>query len=295
MAEFKRMILDVRAGAMDLFQRIPRDSFQLNSGKHKSPRTYRYAIDESMIDLLNSDLVALVDSIFLKGGRTGLWFFETYVRPAYAKGTAVSYSNISVQSTEYLAARGEFTSLLSSAPYRRRIGLIRARQFEDMKGFSSDVARKTLSRVLTEGMASGQNPLAIAENLTEALNGDYARAKRIARTEINQALRTARMDETQDARERLGLNFALLHISALSPTTRDTHAERHGIMYTIQQERDFFASGANAINCKCATVEVLLKADGTPYDKDIIAKMALAREKFFRLREEMRQAKEKGL
>lgn len=293
--EFKAKLKLIRAGAMAIFEQIPRSSFYLNAGGISSPRTYRYAIDETRLEIMNSELAALVDSVLLKGGRMGLWFFETYVRPSYTRGTAVSYSNISVQSAEYLASRGEFASLVSSAPFRRRIGLIRARMFEEMQGFASDVSRKTLSRVLTEGMVAGQNPLKIADQITKGLGTDYGRAKRIARTEINQALRTARMDETEDAKVSLGLNFKLLHFSALSPTTRDDHAERHGLMYTIQEERDFFASGANSINCKCSTVEILLKKDGTPYDKNILGKMALAREKFFKIRMELAQEKKKGL
>lgn len=293
-AEFKKKLIKIRSGALDIFRQIPYESFYLNAGKIRSPTTYKYAIDEARLTLMNSELLSLVESVMLSGGRVGLWFFDTYVRASYAKGTAISYSNISVQSTEYLAARGEFTALVSSAPYRRRIGLIRARIFEDMQGFTSDVARGTLSRILTEGMTAGRNPLKIAEEITKKLDTDFGRAKRIARTEINQALRTARMDETEDATTRLGLSFKLLHFSALSPTTRDDHAERHGLMYTIQEERIFFATGANSINCKCSTVEVLLKKDGTPYDKDILGKMALAREKFFKIRQELLDAKEKG-
>lgn len=292
-AEFKSKLKTIRTGAMAIFDQIPRTSFHLNAGGISSPKTYRYQIDESRLEIMNAELLSLVESVMLNGGRLGLWFVESYIRPAYARGTAVSYSNISVQSTEYLAARGEFASLVSSMPYRRRIGLIRARVFEDMQGFTSDVARGTLSRILTEGMTAGRNPLKIADAITEQLGTDYNRAKRIARTEINQALRTARMDETEDAKVSLGLNFKLLHFSALSPTTRDDHAERHGLMYTIQEERDFFATGANSINCKCSTVEVLLKKDGTPYDKDILGKMALAREKFFKLREEMAAQRKK--
>ena len=71
-----------------------------------------------------------------------------------------------------------------------------------------------------------------------------------------------------------------MHLSALSPTTRVTHAERHGWVGTVEQERAWFAEGANRINCKCSPSEMLLNEDGTPMFPDVVKRTQDARANF---------------
>lgn len=199
--------------------------------------------------------------------------------PAYEKGSGAAWRNLGVQSTEYAALRPTLTSLLQSAPYQNRIGLIRAREFELMKGLSANV-KQGLSQQLTAGLAQGIGPREIAKNITAQTGIEERRAERIARTEVNQALRTARMDETQDASSRLGIRVKVMHLSALSPTTRATHAARSGQLYTVQESRDFFASGSEAINCKCSTSEVMVDEKGQPLSKGLVDRVRAASEKW---------------
>lgn len=37
-----------------------------------------------------------------------------------------------------------------------------------------------------------------------------------------------------------GLQVKYMHLSALSPTTRKSHAERHGQLFTAQEAKDFW-------------------------------------------------------
>lgn len=244
------------------------------------PNAVRYefrtlpAILEQMLD----ETAILVDQL-LGADTPRNWFTVGYVIPSYEKGAAAAWRNIGVQSTEYQALRPTLQSLLLSEPYQNRLGLIRAREFELMKGLSSDV-KQGLSQQLTAGLAQGIGPAQIAKNITAQTGTEERRANRIARTEINQALRTARMDETQDASTRLGINVRVLHISALSPTTRATHAARSGEIFTVEQERDWFAEDANAINCKCTTSEVLVNDRGEPLSPGLIARLEGSRDRW---------------
>lgn len=84
------------------------------------------------------------------------------------------------------------------------------------------------------------------------------------------ALRRARWDEADEAKKELGLNIRLMHFSALSPTTRQPHAIRHARIYTAEEVRTWYATGANAINCKCPQVEVLVDAKGAPVNPKVV-------------------------
>ena len=122
-------------------------------------------------------------------------------------------------------------------------------------------------------MGRGLNPLDIARNLTDQTGIEKRRANRIARTEVTTALRRAKWDEDQEANDLYGLKTLLVHISALSPTTRHTHAVRHAHLYTNEEVRDWYSKDGNSINCKCSQQSVLVDADGNPEYPDTITKL----------------------
>lgn len=271
-AEFKRRIRQCRAAYLALLDKIEFDTVVTNAVR------YEFRTLPNILAQLLDETGTLVDQL-LGADTSRNWFTLGYVIPGYEKGSAAAWRNLGVQSQEYQALRPTLLSLLESAPYQNRIGLIRAREFELMKGLSSDV-KQGLSQQLTAGMAQGIGPKQIAANIAAQTGIEERRAERIARTEINQALRTARMDETQDAASRLGVMVKVMHLSALSPTTRATHAARSGQLFTVQEERDWFAEGANAINCKCSTSEVLVDETGQPRSKGLIDRVRAASDKW---------------
>ncbi|PHS13480.1 MAG: phage head morphogenesis protein [Blastopirellula sp.] len=177
---------------------------------------------------------------------------------AYENGTAQSAVNIGNISDDYTR---EITDILSGAPYQRRVSLISARVFEEMRGFDAQAA-KELSRVLRNAVEVGDNPLSIVGKLSNQFGISQGRGEKIARTEITGALRRARMDEAEDARQRQGIRLAMKHFSANSSTTRQSHAARHGLLFSVQAVREWYAQDANGINCKCSQVEVLVDESG---------------------------------
>lgn len=210
-----------------------------------------------------------VDQIMLEGGLANLWFTVQFVEPAYQSGAARNRSNLASQSTVYKAARPDLRALLLSEPYQRRLSLLAAREFEEMKGLGNTI-KKDMAQILTGGLAAGQGPLEISKQITAQLGIEKRRADRIARTEINAAHTNARMDQAEDARVNLGLDSREMHISALSPTTRQTHRDRHGTLHPVQQQRDWWARDGNRINCKCSTVTVLVNKAGQPLTPSLV-------------------------
>lgn len=218
-----------------------------------------------------------INSIFLEGGEESLWFNKGYLEVAAARGAAQAFANLAQQSPSYAAGRESLRQLLASEPYQRRLTLIRMRGFEEMKKLSETV-KANMARVLTDGVGRGLNPREVARNLTEQVGLEEFRAHRIARTEITTALRRARWDETQDAEDAFGLRTKEMHLSALSPTTRVSHAARHGKLFTVDECRDWWAKGANGINCKCSTTSVMVDKEGTPLVPSIVDRAMKAKE-----------------
>lgn len=90
------------------------------------------------------------------------------------------------------------------------------------------------------------------------------RALLYAQSEITDTLRQARWAEADSAAAEFGIKLAMLWTSALIPTTRKTHAERHGKTFTTKQVREFYGRDGNVFNCRCSQVEVMLDDKGRP-------------------------------
>ncbi|MBZ7483142.1 phage minor head protein [Klebsiella oxytoca] len=232
---------------------------------------YEYQLNPTILSIILNDASYLVDQVLLEGSEYDLWFYE-YVDLATEKGTGQAYANLSQQSLVYAAGRESLSAILISEPYQRRMALVNARMFEEMKGLSAEVKRD-MARVLTEGIGRGLNPREVSRNLSEQIGIEKRRANRIARTEITTALRRAKWEEDQEASELYGLKTKLLHISALSPTTRHTHAARHAHLYTNEEVRAWYAKDANSINCKCTQQSVLVDEEGKPIYPNTITKL----------------------
>ncbi|WNK43036.1 phage minor head protein [Pantoea agglomerans] len=261
MKDFARRIKKVGKIYKDSLQRFP-TSLAINAH-------YEYQLGPVLLNMVLNDASILTDAVLVEGDQNNNWFTENYVEVAVVRGTAQTFANLSQQSATYLADRQSLQSLLMSEPYQRRMMLVYTRIFEEMKGLSAEVKRN-MARVLTEGIGRGLHPSVVAKNLTAQAGIEKRRANRIARTELTTALRRARWDEADEATRDLGLNIRLLHYSALSPTTRQSHAIRHAHLYMTEEVRRWYAIGANAINCKCSQVEVLVDAKGNPLNSKII-------------------------
>jgi len=110
--------------------------------------------------------------------------------------------------------------------------------------------------VLSTGIENGQNPIEVARTIRDRFDVSRSRAERIARTEITGALRRARWDEAEDARISIGIRTLEMHLSALSPTTRASHAARHSRLFTVQEVREWYTQDGNSINCYLPNTKV---------------------------------------
>lgn len=231
--------------------------------------SYQFELDQAILLGINSEIERIAELILLEGGEQELWSMRAYVEPAYIQGTAVQAANLTVQSELYALTKPSLDAILFSPPYRKRIGLLRAREFELMKGFTAQ-AKTDLAGALTRGMVAGLNPRDIAKDITASTGVNQRRGERIARTEVGNAFRQARMDEAESARVDLGIKTLEMHLSALSPTTRPNHRARHATLHSVADQRAWWAISGQSVNCKCSTVSVLVNDKGEPLSPSII-------------------------
>ncbi|HFS7499488.1 TPA: phage minor head protein, partial [Enterobacter hormaechei] len=216
--------------------------YQVNAGKF----IYDMSAQE-LADLLEA-VQAILDDYLLDGGEKNLWAMD-YVVAEAQRGTLEAFNNLSQQSQVY-ASQTTLQQLLSSPGYLNQISAARLTTFSDWKVIS-DTARGDLTNIITDAVARGVNPRETASVISKRLDVSMSKAKNIAQTEQVGALREAQWNETDWASERLGLNTGLLHLSALKPTTRTTHAFWHGKVRTVQEVRDWYAVDGNKYHCYC--------------------------------------------
>ena len=245
--------------------------YQVNAGKF----IYEMSAQE-LADLLEAVQVIL-DDYLLEGGEQNLWAMD-YVAAEAQRGTLEAYNNLSQQSQVY-ASQTTLQQLLSSPGHLNQVAAARLTTFSDWKVIS-DTARGDLTNIITDAVARGVNPRETASVISKRLDVSMSKAKTIAQTEQVGALRQAQWNETDWAAERLGLNTGLLHLSALKPTTRTTHAFWHGKVRTVQEVRDWYAVDGNRYHCYCSQIPVLLNDDGSIFNKGLAEKLAKEREQW---------------
>ena len=284
-----------------LFNAIPRERVGEGlGGIQVNASEYLYLLDSNLLQQTSFSIRSILERLLLDGSRSD-WFMYQSQQLSYESGTANAIANLtSIAGEEAIQQleldlepyRRNLQQVLFSRPYQERLKIVSARMFEEMENMTGQAA-VDLRRVLGDGMAAGDNPRVIAERIREEIGlslkgvrpGNQniaARALKIARTEVNAAHREARRAENKEA-ESLGIHTREMWLSALSPTTRTSHARRHGHLYTQKENKDFYLSKESQggqINCRCSAQAVLVDDKGNPYDSEF-AKKVQSRGKLF--------------
>lgn len=157
---------------------------------------------------------------------------------------------------------------LSSPAYNASLSNVYASGWQSYKNLS-DTTATAVNRVINNGIQAGLSKSEIADQIAERFNVAKNNAKRIADTEVNSAYNNARMSATKAAAEQSGMSAGVVHVSALLPVTRRTHAERHGNAYTVADQTAWWDTDANRINCYCSVRSVLLDSEGNVISKKL--------------------------
>lgn len=293
-ADFRRRLRAINAEIQELVidQLQPREiavnglrAYLLNTEK-----VYIYELDYLQLRRIDETISEIIQRIMMQRGEQYDNWFQAYTAEAYQQGAAYAQSSLAVQSAVYASAYSNIESVLFTPEYQRRIAVVTSRTFNSMEGFTDDLITTT-RRILGDTIAQGKSPRYAAELLKGYLldnKGDKegaarraaSRAATIARTELGVAYRSAVMDESQRASESLGLVTKLLWVSALMATTRRSHADRHGNLYTRAEVTEFYSKNGNSINCRCSQVPTVVDENGDAFAKKIFEKMAKQEERW---------------
>lgn len=242
--------------------------YQVNAG------TYIYDMTAAQLADLLQVVQTILDDHLLDGGSQNLWAFD-YVAEEYQRGTLNAYTNLSVQSPIY-ASQTTLQQLLSTPAYQNQVASAFVSTYSDWK-LESDKARGDLANIIADSIGRGVNPRETMGIISKRLDVSMSRAKNMAQTEQVGALREANWNETDWAADRLGLKTGLLHLSALKPTTRQTHAFWHGKVRTVAEVREWYSINGNKYHCYCGQIPVLLNDDGSIFNEGLADKLAKER------------------
>lgn len=230
-----------------------------------------YGLTPEQMAQLSGELQASLDAYVARNGADVYRFWwSPYVAEASQLGTAQAAANLANLSPVYAAARN-LQTIMFSEQYRNRVGIAQTKSYEHWSGQSAQI-RAELAQIIGSAVADGRPPREVKGLIRDRLDVSASKARQFAQSDITDSLRQARWAEDDAATEELGLDLRELWTSALLPTTRHTHAARHGKVYTTEECRAFYAKDGNRMNCHCSSTTCLIDASGKPILTDGLKK-----------------------
>lgn len=282
-----------RREVLRLFQAIPRDR-RLETPITNAEVVYTYDLTPEQLEALNAAVRAIINEQLLETQGEQMpprWWYQPEVELPTRQGTLEELNRFNQLIAAAIGAgvtvggmppqRIAPEVVLTSKPYLEALRAVYVENFETIKTLSTRTAGQVIQQ-LNSGMRSGLTPTEIAKDITGRFDVSKSGAKRIAETEVNQAYTNSKMRAVDLAADLSGLRAGVLHISALTATTREKHAKRHGNAYTTTQQRQWWDSDANRINCKCSVESVLIDSDGNVVQKAEQAKIKGEQLDFFK-------------
>lgn len=271
LSEIDRRFKGLQTDVLAIFARIP--VYALNAELSK----VLYGLTPTEMATLSAELQAAV-ARWIADGRDpahALWW-APYESEALQLGTAQTVANLSNLSPVYAASRS-IEAIVYSTPYTNRLAMAQIKSYDHWTGLAAQ-QKSELSQIIGRAVVDGKNPKAVRTEIMERMNVSRSKAAQFAQTDITDTLRQARWAEADYAGEAFGLKIGLLWTSALKPSTRQTHAAKHGKVLTTEAVKSFYSVDGNRYNCYCGNTECLLDEDNRPILTDRL-KASMGKEK----------------
>lgn len=261
-AEINRRFAGLQSDVLGVFDKI--SVYRLNDATQ-----VMYGLNPDELAAVSTALGDAIDRWISEGEQTAYKFWwAPFSAEAAQLGAAQTVANLTGMAPAYAAARS-LQAVVYSDAYKSRVAVAQIKSYDSWKALG-ERARSDLSQIIGRAVVDGLNPKAARKAITESLGVNKSRAMLYAQTDITETLRQARWAEADYATEEYGLNIGLLWTSALLPTTRASHAERNGKVYTSEQVRAFYEKNGNRFRCHCAQTECLIDKDGKPILSDAL-------------------------
>lgn len=216
---------------------------------------WRFLTDEAKVEAFNAWLKTQVDGKILgaTGGTPGQPWSSEYITSAYSQGVQRAYGDVRPEAMAenldfYKGSRGEFLRGAFGAPETvAKLRLLATRNFNGLKGYT-DAALGQIGTRLAAGVANGQGPRSIANEIQGRLGVARSKAFTLARTETINAHAEGQLDSF----EKLGVGK--LRVMAEWDTAGDGRVCKvcgamEGVVLTPQEARGLIPRHPN---CRCA-------------------------------------------
>lgn len=148
--------------------------------------------------------------------------------------------------------------MISAPINRRRLDLNILEMYASVKALSDRLSSRLSSNII-KATTSKQTPRQLKREVRSSFERARGEIVRTVDTSVNAAYTDAVIATSETAAEELDVKPRVMHISALTSTTRPHHAARHRLVYTVDDQEAWWNEGANRINCKCSVLPALGK------------------------------------
>ncbi len=193
-----------------------------------------------------------------------LW--ESFAEAGFKKGSGRAFDDVNKrrrwgpgQGDFYQGSREHFLRSSFGRPETvEKLQLLSSRSFTDLRNVTDDMSAR-MSRTLMDGLARGDNPRSLIDDLVEDLDVSEIRAEAIARTEIVRAHAEGQLD----AMERMGVEE--VGVAVEWSTAGDLRvcpmcATLEGIVLTVEEAHGLIPAHPN---CRCAFLPANVGEDET--------------------------------
>lgn len=145
----------------------------------------------------------------------------------------------------------DINNVFFSADYQQALQTLKEINQTAIEGHIKQYAGQIAALVLL-GLTTDNKPIAeIQKDVQDRVDALFGKVSNAANTGIQRSASDGAIFATILMATALGQEALVKHKSALLPTTRPHHAARHNNVYTVTQQRNWWASGSNRYNCYC--------------------------------------------
>ena len=276
LSEYNNRLRAARKEILGLFKNVPRERVTQKVIVNENVTLWDYTLSDIELAQLERDISLILDTALetTTVAPAFNWWFGKYDERGYRVGAFQENANIN-QMLSALPATPSLLSddqLLTRPFYRENVAKEILASYTAISGMSDRTSNR-LFQAIVGGINGNRSPREIREEITRIFGIASRDAKRIVNTEVNRANNNARTATAQFYRDVLGIPTGVLHISALLSNTRASHADRHGNVYTPEQQNAWWSRNRNRINCQCSVRTVLLDADGMVVETNLQNKL----------------------
>ena len=172
--------------------------------------------------------------------------------------------------------------MLSAPKFRDRLNRNILTLFASVKSTADRLASRVANDII-QATKARSSPRVLRREVKSSFERARSDIKRGTDTGVNEAFTDSVFAATDTAAETLDREPRVIHISALTSTTRSWHASRHRLTYTVEDQEAWWNESHNRTNCKCSVLPSIEpisteKTEPTPVSKPKKVKPKIERE-----------------